>query len=146
MLPIRTQALVLALLAGTSWLCPVAKGGGGGEQPACKGCAVPAPGCKTCIPVPDLVKVTTPVYGCRAIDFCLPKRSLLDLFRSHWEKRGCGERCVGGLGRDCASCRQCECQVRRKMVLLKRTVTTECPSFKCEPVGCPAAGYTGHPY
>ncbi len=32
MLPIRAQALVLALLAGTSWLCPVAKGGGCGRQ------------------------------------------------------------------------------------------------------------------
>lgn len=92
------------------------------------------PGCavkKTCVVVPDVKKTSKTVYSSREKDFCLPKT-----------------KCSGCCRRDCdQSCDQggCEHCVRTKRVLLKKTVTTECPSFKCvvaeEAVACaPSCG------
>jgi hypothetical protein len=90
-----------------------------------QGCAKPP--CQQCVPVP---------------------RCLLDLFR--WRHVGCGEcgSVCEGCGRgDCGcppcSCPQCECHPRSRKVLLKKIVTTECPTFKCEPVCYPECGGCG---
>src|SRR5262245_51328014 len=77
-----------------------------------------APGCtqKVCVQVPDVIKHSKVVYGCREKEFCV--------------KGICGS-CDGSSG-DCACC------VRCKRVLLKKTVTCEEPGFKCEVAEQPA--------
>ncbi len=133
----HTRSLVL--FAGLVLAMPAAVWAArpGGCKQHCGGCS-PAP-CQTCEPVPDVLKHTKAVYTCKGADICLVKRSLGELLRLP-RKPGCCESC-GECGCDCecphCSCPQCECRPRHKTVLLKRIVTTECPSFKCEPVCCP---------
>jgi len=79
---------------------------------------------KTCVPVPDKKKTTKTVYSCKTKDFCYPKTCS----GGGCCKRDCDQPCNPG---DCESC------VRTKRVLLKKSVTTECPSFKCEVVEKP---------
>lgn len=74
---------------------------------------------KVCVVVPDVKKTTKTCYSCSSKDVCFPKSSL-----SCCCSKGCEQ---GG----CESC------VRTVRVLLKKTVTTECPSFKCVPAEAP---------
>lgn len=71
---------------------------------------------KLCVPVPGVKVHTTVVYGCKTVDYCLPKSG-------------------GIFGRCHDSCpsANCENSARTKRVLLKKVVTQECPETKCEP-------------
>ncbi len=87
---------------------------------------------KICIPVPDKKVVTKTVYGCKSVDFCLPKCPSLLGGRCHGA--GCTEGCA-------PSCVACE-KIRTRKVLMKRTVRTAIETFKCVPeaicLPCPA--------
>lgn len=75
-----------------------------------------------CKVVPDVKKKTKVVYDCRCEPFCLPRLS-----------------CQGKHCAQCGSCDGCcKCEsppacgkVRNKTILMKKTITTECPSWKC---------------
>jgi hypothetical protein len=140
----KTSALFLGAVLGTSALVSAAEADWEHPGAPYHGCAEAchcAPVCKSCILVPDVLKIVKPVHTCKELDFCLTRRSLRDLFRGH-----CGDGCscggCGGCGHGCdcppCACPQCECRVRAKHVLLKKLVTIECPTFKCEPVCTPA--------
>jgi len=123
-----------------------------GAEPACQGCASGcgcAPVCKGCVLVPEVIKHPKTIYACKSADFCLPKRSLFDIFKGHHCSSACcsgrGD-CCDGCHCDCppVSCPQCECKARHRMVLLKRIITKDCPGFRCEPVCCPNGGCAAH--
>ena len=94
------------------------------------------PPCEKCVLVPSVRKESHVVYRCKELGICLPHRTLWDLFR------GPAETCAQcGPGDGChpcpvEACPPCACQARRKTVLLKKIVSVECPTFKCEVV-CP---------
>jgi hypothetical protein len=132
-----------------------------------------APSCQTgpctqtiCKPVPAKITIAKTVYGCRDVDFCLPKCSHSGMF-------GCLTKGLGGCGAACGHshgccaknpcppvdpCPQCE-EPRCRKVLLKRIVVTTCDSFTCVPEkvavpvqpcpqpcpqACPAPCHGGH--
>jgi hypothetical protein len=74
------------------------------------GCCQPAL-CKECVPVPGTPKTHTE-YCSRTIDFCVRRCTL----------------CGGSCDADCVNCGR----PRTKHVMLKRVVTDECPTTKCE--------------
>lgn len=65
---------------------------------------------KVCRVVPDVKKTTKPVYSCKTEDYCLKKCPRL----CH-----CAE--------DCPTCDH----PRTRKILVKKFVTTECPTYKC---------------
>lgn len=71
---------------------------------------------KFCKVVPDVKKTQKWVYSCKSEDFCLPKCSC----PLHGHKK-------------CDTCAQClECDgPMTKCLLVKKLVTTECPTSKC---------------
>jgi hypothetical protein len=84
---------------------------------------------KVCVPVPTKIKISKVVYSCKESEICLPRCTL--------GGHGHGERC--GHGHDCdglncppeSGCAKCG-HPRTVRVLMKRTITKECPSTKCE--------------
>jgi hypothetical protein len=91
---------------------------------------------KTCIAVPTTTKKTKVEYSMQEKDLCLPKCLFGGLFHRGGHSAGHGHTCTD----DCpkVGCTQCG-QPRTVRVLMKRTVTTECPDTKCEAVLQPAA-------
>lgn len=86
---------------------------------------------KVCIAVPDKKKISKVEYACKEQDICLPKCpkhgfSFKGLFHRHCE--ACDNGACPAEG--CAKCGN----PRTVRVLMKRTVTTECPTTKCEVV------------
>ena len=78
---------------------------------------------KVCVPVPDKMKISKTVYACKEKDICLPRCPPFSFFRG-----GCHDRCD-----DCppqADCPSCG-HPRTVAVLMKKVVTTECPTTKC---------------
>jgi hypothetical protein len=124
--------LVAAPLVGTTGL---RAGDGPCHCPHCSQACEPA--CQKCVRVPDVRKETHVEYRCKKSDICLIHRPLWDLFRK--PAATCAH--CGGC-HDCQACPvetcpQCECHPRRKVVLLKKIETVECPTFKCEAVCLP---------
>lgn len=78
---------------------------------------------KVCVAVPDVKKISTVVYGCKTKDFCLPACNYCKHVQDCFGPSGCDGVCAPG---------KCEHQARTKRVLLKKVVTKECPSFKCQ--------------
>ncbi|MEX2113516.1 MAG: hypothetical protein WD845_10035 [Pirellulales bacterium] len=84
----------------------------------CAHCGCQTSCCKVCRLVPDVKKITTPVYDCECEEFCVPGKS---------------ECCVG--------CDECGCRklfytptcgkVRTRVKLVKTNETTEVKTFKC---------------
>lgn len=72
---------------------------------------------KVCKLVPDTKKTTRTVYDCKVEDFCLPRCSL-----------DCKLGCDGKK----ASCPECEKKVYSKKLLVKRIITEEHPTTKCQ--------------
>jgi hypothetical protein len=68
---------------------------------------------KACVAVPGVTVKTKVVFGCREVDYCLPRCGLFG---------GC---------RDACPTENCEYHARTKRVLLKKVVTEECTSTKC---------------
>lgn len=97
-----------------------------------------APVCKKCVPVPGVRKESQVVYACKESALCLPHRSLWDLFCGHADPCATCGGCGGCHPCPAETCPQCECRPRRKMVLMKKIVTVECPTYKCEAVCVPA--------
>jgi hypothetical protein len=118
-----TAALAFVLVAGIARASD-------GPPPCPPEC--PPPVKKVCVPVPDVRKVTKTVYRCKEEDYCLPKCPCLlrGLFR-----HGCCE--------PCAACGECG-KPRVRHLLVKKYVTHECPSYKCE-VSCVAEPPCGVP-
>jgi hypothetical protein len=90
---------------------------------------------KVCVPVPTKIKISKVQYKCKESDICLPRCTL----GGHGHGDRCG-RCGLGHGHggsdeiQCPpeeSCAKCG-HPRTVRVLMKRTVTKECPSIKCE--------------
>ena len=72
--------------------------------------------CPDCVRVPD-VKVTTDIVYCsKCVEKCAPKCSLFGLFTGH-----------------CESCESGDCEHYCVRKLMKKVVTTECPTTKCVP-------------
>jgi hypothetical protein len=74
-----------------------------------------------CKVVPDVKKKTKVVYDCKCEPYCVPKLAC----RKH-QCPHCGA---------CAGC-DCECppkcgKIRNKTILMKKTITHECPGWKC---------------
>ena len=143
MMPFRRQAWTCVLFVAAAFLgtTELRAGDWPGQGPEYNKACEPV--CTKCVPVPDVRKETHVAYRCKALDICLPHRPLWDLFRGH--ANTCSQR--GGCD-DCHPCPvemppQCECQPRRKMVLLKKIVRVDCPAFKCEPVCPPKCGTRG---
>lgn len=86
---------------------------------------------KTCIAVPTTVKKTKVEYSMQEKDLCLPRCVLGGLFHRGGHGHTCGDGCPK------VGCTQCG-HPRTVRVLMKRTVTTECPDTKCEAVLQPA--------
>lgn len=147
-----TAALAFAALGwGTTSsaqekLAPPAK-----SAPHAADCAAPCLE-KVCVPAPTKLKISKVEYTCKESDVCLPRCSLGGLLRG----RGC-DSCQRGHGHDCAnpcppeaSCPKCG-HPRTVRVLMKRTVTTECPATKCEvslqpaPPHCPRGAVRHEP-
>jgi hypothetical protein len=76
---------------------------------------------KICVPVVEKKKITKTIYDCKSEDFCLPK-----CLHSYFRKHKCGESC----------CAECE-PPRKRNLLLKKIITTECDHIKCVPVNEP---------
>ncbi len=72
-----------------------------------------------CVAEPTVKITTKNVYSSKCVDFCYS-------IRSPWSVL---------FGKDCPECGK----VRTKTVLLKKTITTECPSTKCVPGGANCA-------
>jgi hypothetical protein len=96
---------------------------------------------KVCIPVPDKRKISKVEYSCQEKEICLPRCAFPGERAAHGHGHGCGhgDACPE---QGCAKCGH----PRTVRVLMKRTVTTECPSTKCEvayqpaqPKCCPTA-------
>jgi hypothetical protein len=79
-------------------------------------------GGRTCVSVPSTKVHTKTIFCSKCIEYCLPRCSLLH-------------------GGGCDSCADNCGPIRTKNVLLKKVVTTECPSTKCVPGdGCVSGG------
>jgi hypothetical protein len=120
---------------------------GPAKSPAhAEACAADCPH-KVCVAVPDKRKISKVEYACKEKDICLPRCAFPG------ERAGHGHRCDDACGHghacknDCPEegCAKCA-HPRTVRVLMKRTVTTECPSTKCEvayqpaqPKCCPTA-------
>lgn len=108
--------------------------------PKCEGEACPEP-CKTCVPEIIKKKISTPVYGIKCIDFCLPKC----VHGGNIFKKDCGH--GHACGHDCGGCGKCkkgpcdfnescgECgKVRTRRVLLKKFEVCEVDVVSCKVV------------
>lgn len=103
--PVAAQEAVTKTGANSAVVAPATHGGGAS-------CAEPCPH-KVCVSVPTTKKVSRTVYDSKCIEFCLAKCAFFS--------RGCNDHCADNCGR-----------VRTKNVLLKKVVTEQCPSTKCE--------------
>ena len=83
---------------------------------------------KVCIAVPDKKKISKTVYSCTEKDVCLPKcvhGGSERINRGH----GCNDHCASNCPEQgCAACGR----PRTVRVLMKKVVTEECPTTKCE--------------
>ncbi len=73
---------------------------------------------KVCVPEPAKKKVEKVSYGCKEVDFCVPR--ILGLFH------------VCSPCDDCQPCKTCG-KVYTKRVLIKKVQTTECDAVKLVP-------------
>jgi hypothetical protein len=99
----------------------------------CEGGSCPAGTRKVCVPEATTKKTTKTVYDCRCEDFCLPGFHLHGLFHAT-------------AGDACPACEAGKCghPLTRK-VLVKKTCTEECDTYKCVPAEVPveAKGHGG---
>jgi hypothetical protein len=131
----QTQTLLLGCLLGFAG--PLRGGDAPCSPCATACCCAPAP-CDKCVVLPDVVIRTRNLYACKEATICLPHRLLGGLFPKPCCNAGCCQKtgCC-----DCPPASPPTCCVRRtRHVLLKKVLTTECPSFKCEAVCCPTQG------
>ena len=95
--------------------------GGVVGQPCCSASCV----AKVCAPVPAIKKTEKVIYDEKCVDYCIPRCSLLSIFRGQC-----------GCGNECSNCGQ----PRTKHLLVKKIAHEECPDVKCEVQAIPCAG------
>lgn len=122
---------------GLLLISPAFSSSGQADELCASGCEPPscAPACERCVRLPDVTKVSKSEHACKREHFCLPKRSLFDLFSPGCHSGGdsCCDSCDSCDGSCASPCGQCECYARTRKVLLKRIVTEECPTYRCVP-------------
>jgi hypothetical protein len=143
------------VLVGAAWAAGTASDGppmgcaAMEESPGCYADSCGAAACKVCVPEATKKKKDKVSYGCKCVDFCVPKPSGI-----HHECRagsGCGKADCNACAAECGACQACggagciKCgRVRTKKVLIKKVKAIECDTFKCVPQSaCGAQGTCG---
>jgi hypothetical protein len=123
------------VLVGVVWADSPSVGCATDEQGV--GC-LPDSCAKVCMPQLTIKKKEKTVYGCKCVDFCVPKPSRPQ-HHGH-DTCGCGKADCNACASQCGACQACsgagciKCGcVRTKKVLIKKVQTTEHCAAECVP-------------